>query len=421
MAGSADITAINKAWKKIQTGVAEGFNVECEEIGLLKNLAPMDQPLSFRSNEVVIDLNEEGGIASILEGDYEAEEGSVGLEEYSISAQHFIGRFSLSNLAKYADKGSENQLERDLKLRAAKKVQALSSHVADYFYGSSSGVLALTDTDVTGASATLTLKSAYGNANLTDKAYMTRLFKAQDATGRGGDTIALVSGSALVAGSFGRVTARDLVNGTITVSFIGGSVTATTTDNLKVVKANSKGRQTIAHTDYNKGLVGLQDQLFATSLHGLTHENWAPAYADASAGAFSGMKIRRADNEIANLGSGKVDLVIMDQGVERNLIATERTTLRHMEAFGMEIDGSVKSEGRKFFTSRRVPAGWAIPIDKRAMKKWQVLPMPGNGVSWGDGKEYTDISGAVFRVETVLGLVAANRRRVATFTNQTRS
>ena len=421
MAGTADIVAIQKAWRKIQGGVGQGINVECEEIGMIDNLAKEDQPYSFRENTIVVDLNEEGGIASINEGDFEAEEGSVGLNEYEIEAQHFIGRFSISNLAKYADKGQENQLERDLTLRAAKKMQAMAAHVSDYFYGSNTGVLATTDTDFSGATATLALTAGYGNTGITDAGYLARMFKAQDADGRGGDTIALINGSSLVANTFARVTARDTTAGTITVA-AAGSNPAITTNGLKVVKANSKGRSTVAHTDYLKGLVGMQDILFGSSLHGLTHANWTPAYSDTAAGRFTGAKLNRADAEIGDYGSGKADTVMIDRGVYRDLtFNVERAGLRHVEAFGMEIDGSVKSKGRKFFQSRRVPPGWVVPFSSKALKKWQILPMPSNKVQWADGKEFIDQSGMVFRMETVLGLVVTNRKQFSYFTNQTRA
>lgn len=422
MSGFADITNTQKAWRKIQQGVAQGFNFECEEVGMLDNLVKEDMPYSFRENSIIADLNEEGGIASIGEGDYEAEEGSVGLEEFSPTIQHLNGRFNLSNLAHYADKGMENQLEPDLKLRAAKKVQALSAHVSDAFYGSASGVLALTDTAIPAGATTavLSLRAAYANTALNDPAYVTRLFKAQDTTGRSGDTIALVNGGTMVANSYARVTSKDPVAGTLTVAFIG-NVAAVSTVGLKVVKANSLGRAGIQHTDFGRGLTGMHDMLFGASLHGLSHQNWTLAYSDNTASRFSGEKLHRADDELQNQGGEKAEKVIIDQGVERDLINNYKTAVRFTDGpFGLEIDGSVKSKGRTFYSSRRVPAGWVVPMSKTAIKKWQILPMPGNKVSWGDGKEYINQSGMVFRVETVLGLVCQKRKGITVFTNQTR-
>ena len=423
MAGAADIVATNKAWRKIQKGVAQGLNFECEEVGMLDNLVKEDMPYSFRENSIVVDLNEEGGIASIGEGDFEAETGSVGLDEFAPTVQHFNGRFDISNLSKYAERGMENQLEPDLKLRAAKKIQALSAHIGDYFYGSASGVLALSDTAVGAgaASVTLSLRAAYGNTALNDAGYVARLFKAQDGTGRGGDTIALVAGSTLVANSYARITARDTAAGTITVSFLGSVAAVAASSGVKIVKANSLGRAGIGHTDFNRGLVGMHDILFGASLHGLNHPNWSVAYSDTAAGRFTGMKLNRADTELANTGGEKAEVVMMDQGVNRDMIDNYRQALRFTDGpFGLEIDGSVKSKGREFFSSRRVPAGWVVPRAKKALKKWQVLPMPGNSVSWADGKEYIDKSGMVFRVETVLGVICAKRKGITYFTGQTR-
>ncbi len=424
MAGIADITATQKAWRKIQVGVAQGFNFECEEVAMLDNLVKDKTPYSFRENSVVVDLNEEGGIASIGEGEFEAEEGSVGLEEFSPTVQHLIGRFNISNLSKYAQRGMENQLEPDLKLRAAKKVQALSAHVGDAFYGSVSGVLALTDTGVTAAAATavITLKAAYGNTAQNRPSYLASLFKAQDAGGRGGDVVAFVNGASLIAASYARVTARDLTAGTITVAFIGSTAAIPATSSVKIVKANSVRREGIQHTDFGRGLTGLQDILFGASLHGLSHENWRVAYADSGAGRFTGSKLHRACQEIENTSGEKVDTVMMDQAVERDMIDNYRSAVRFTDGpFGLEIDGSVKSKGRTFWSSRRMLDGTVIPMAKKHLKKWQILPMPGNGVSWGDGKEYQDRSGMVFRVETVLGIVNTKRKAVSVFTNQTRA
>lgn len=425
MAEGPVIAATQKAWRKIQDGVWQGYNFACVETSKLQNISTYDKPYSFRENTVVLDLNEEAGVATIGEGDYEAEEGSVGLEEGTLGLSHFNARFNISKLQRYADRGMENQLERDLKLRASKKMQAMARHEADYFYGSSSATLALCDLNISSAStATLTLKSGYGNTGITDPAFLARKFAPQ-VNSVGGDVIALVNSSSLVANSFARVTARDLTAGTITVAFATACTINAT--NLKIVKANSTARNkitpTISHTDYNRGLVGLQDILFASSLHGLTHANWAVAYSDSSAVRFTGTHLQRADDEIGNWGQAgaKADMVFIDQAVRRDMVAYERAAVRFAETFGMEVDGSIKSKGRTFFDSPRVPPGYVVPMNSKGLKKWEVKAADEGTPQWADGKEYIDLSGMVFGIDRVVGLVVPNRQLWTVFTGKTRS
>jgi hypothetical protein len=51
-------------------------------------------------------------------------------------------------------------------------------------------------------------------------------------------------------------------------------------------------------------------------------------------------------------------------------IEAERALARFDSTFGMELDGSVKSKGITFFTSRKVPPGFAWVMDKDAMGKY---------------------------------------------------
>lgn len=422
MAEGPVVTATNKVWRKVARGIEQGIDLSVPEVKMLDNLASIDTPYSFRENTMVIDLNEDGGIATIGEGDYEAEEGSIDVEEGTLNLSHFNGRFNISNLIKYAQRGNENQLENDLKFRGMKKVQALGAHVGDYFYGSTSGVLALCDLNVTAQTTlTLTLYAGYGNTGITDPAYLARKFKPQ-VNGRGGDVIALVNTATLVASSFARVTARNLAAGTITVSVISGSVTVNATG-LKVVKANSKGRTTIAHTDFNRGLMGVQDILFASGIHGLTHAAYVPAYTSSTSGRFTFADFLRADDEIDQNGASgqRGNVVLIDPAVWRDAIAYERAAVRYASAENLSMDGDLKTPGRTVFRSRRVPPGWVVIFNKGGLRKWEIKSAPDGAPNWADGKEYIDLSGMVFRIERVLGLVVPNRLMWTGFTNKTRA
>lgn len=421
-AGAAD--ALNKAWRKIQAKVAQGYQFESEEYAMLDELQEEASSYTLRQsgdggeNTVPVDLNEESGVASIPEGGWEALPGSVGLEEIRYFVQQFNARFDVSMLAMYADEGNRNQVERQLEVQASKKVQAIAATVSDYFYGSSSAVLATTSTTLNGASTTLTLDRGYGltnisNATAAGKAFIADKFKKND-------RIAVVdtSGPTLVA--MGKVTAVSKTNGTITVTW-DASQTNVATTNFGIVKANSMEGTTLAGTDYNRGLVGLTDILTSSALHSLTHANWSAAYSDVNAGRFNGVKLRRADNEVGNQGNGKITDVLLSQGVERDVISLERASVRFGDPFGVELDGSVKSKGRKFTSTRRVPPGWVIPFDKSALFKKTLLPKPDGKYTWADGKEYINQSGMVFRAELVIGLIAKNRKKFSYFQNQTES
>jgi hypothetical protein len=67
-------TAVQSAWKKLQSGVYKGIDVSVPEVKMLDNVRDFDAPYSFKENRIVVDLNRDGGIATIGEGDYEARE-----------------------------------------------------------------------------------------------------------------------------------------------------------------------------------------------------------------------------------------------------------------------------------------------------------------------------------------------------------
>ena len=193
--------AYQKAWRKVAGAVVQGLNFAVEETGYMDGLPKESMPVG-RENLLPVDLNEEAGIASIPEGGYEARPTSVGLEETFVGTVQFNGRFNIPLLVKYLDAGNANQLERMLKLQGMKKVQAFAATKGDYFWGSSSAILALTANAVSGTSSTVQLTAAYGNAGITAAGYVTKLFKV-------GDYVALLAGGALVANAIGLITARD--------------------------------------------------------------------------------------------------------------------------------------------------------------------------------------------------------------------
>ena len=407
-------TSVNKVWKKIQGSLAEGIQFESEEFDMVDDFAaPEDTPFSAREVTIPIDINEGAGVASIPEGGYEARESSPNVEEITVSMVQFNKRFNASRLAMYADKG-EAQIKRQLLHQGAHAIRDLGRHFSDYFYGVSNGYLAQVNATTTATTGTYTLISGYGVSGVTDPAFLVDKFRA-------GDYVALVASSALVTNAIGLVGARSASAGTMVVTW-NGSVVATSGD--YIVKANSKGNTTIAHTDYSRGLTGMVDITTASSLHSLATSsvpNWDVAYSDTAAGRFSGTKVTRAEDEIANEGGGKVTTLLMDQAVRRDWINLERAALRFDSPMGMETDGSVKSKGRKILATRRVLPGFVYAFDKSALSKWTLLPKPDGKFSWGEGKEYIDENGMVFRIDMPVALICKNRKKFAYFSGQTRA
>lgn len=194
-------------------------------------------------------------------------------------------------------------------------------------------------------------------------------------------------------------------------------------DNDYVVKANSLENTTITGTDYNRGLVGILDAMTSTSVHSLSSSsvpNWSVAYSDTASGRFSGLKLHRAKQEIMNEGGGKANLVIWSQGIERDVLDQMQAAVRFDSPFELEIDGSVKSRGVKFFTSRRVPAGYAFVMDKSAFRRMSLLPKPGQP-AWGDGDKLENQNGFVFSLDWPIALVTLNRKNMAYFSSQQES
>lgn len=408
-------TTVVKAWRKVASDVSTGFNFTAEEVLDLIEKVPTDgTPWSAREVLNPIDLNEGYGIASISEGDYDSTPSAVNLEETTVDVVQFNGRFNASKLAKYGDKGSVNQLEKQLFLMASKKVQAMNAHIADYFYGYPTAVLATTNTDVSGTTGTLTLAAGY-DSTITDANFICRKFKV-------GDVVALVAAGsdALVdANAIGTITAVTPATPSIAVTFIG-SVSSYTTDGIRIVKANSMN-QVIGGTDLNKGYVGVLAGLKTASVHSLTHTNWTTAYSNTSGGRFSSIKLRRMKDEIQNYGDGKLNMVIMDQAVYRDAVDLQLSALRFNDPSVLSIDGDIDAKGVKIFTSRRALPGYAIGLDRTCMKRWMLTDKPDENVSWSDGKEYIDQNAFVFGMDVVSAILWKNRKKTAYYSGLTTS
>lgn len=406
-------TTLNKAYRKMQMGMLRGFQNMSEEWDLFDDIPDYDIKLSAREMTVPIDLNGAGRSAYIAEGGLEKNPVTPNLEELTLTWANLNERWLTTLTAKYLDsKGQAGMVIRQLRLQAMKALEAISNSVSWDFYGFSTGYACQTTTVATQASGTYTLANAFGISGLGGAGYLASMFTTFD-------RVALIRAGALVTNAIGQITAVDTTNGTITVTW-NGSVTSASGDNI--VFANSVENTTIAGTDYNLKPVGLLDACTSSSVHGLANTvvNWNPALTSATAGRMSGLKLRKARQAIGNTGNGKADLVIWSQGVENDTIEAERALSRFDSTFGMELDGSVKAKGITFFSSRKVPPGYAFILDKSAMGKYTLLPKPDAGVpAWNDGDKMENRNALQFSVDFPYAYIWKSRRMLAYYSGQT--
>lgn len=400
---------VSRIWRKIQGDVADALQFECEEWALLDRLDEQGLAWSLREVIVPLDINEGGRVSQIPEGGYETIPSTPNVEEITVSPLQYNIRFAASFLAQYVDeRGGDAMIENELKYRAKKSVQALARAVSDDFYGFSTSILALTDTDISGTTVTVTLSAGYGVSGISNTTFIADKFRVNDRVA------ILDSGTYRVTGNVNSITTAGVMVILLDAAF------TTTTNGQQFVRANAVES---TQTSYNRGLVGLLDVLTSASVHSLSSTsvaNWSPAYSDTATGRFTGTKMHIAKDEINNHGGGKVDLCFIDQAVKRDLVLQERSALRSGDPMSLQIDGDAKSKGVKWHSSRRVPPGYVVPVASKTWKKWQLNPKPGTSFSWRDGYKPTDQNYLIFGGDLPLALIATNRKNFAYFSGQAR-
>lgn len=413
------VAGVNKIWRKVQGDIADGIQFECEEWALLDELKNADFDWSLREVTAPVDINEDGGVASIDEGAFEAVASSPNAEEITVAPIFLNKRFEASRFLMYIDaNGGDTQIRKTLKHQSLHAVRAIARQFSDYFYGSATAILALTDSGVTAtATQTITLYNAYGRSDVPGNTAITGNYIAN--LFRKNERVAILNAGALLA--VGKITAITKgANPTLAITY-DTVPAANATTGLQIVKANSLDNTT---NDYNRGLVGMVDGLFATSVHGLSKAvvpNWDLAVNDSSGGRYSGIRLHYANDEIINQGGGSgANKVFMDQGVYRDQVALYQASLRYSDPFSMEMDGEVKSKNRKFFKSRRMIPGYAVACDISGLQRWTLLPKPNGAMRWKDGKEREDRSAIVFRMDVPVQLIWRNRKKFTAFTGLTR-
>lgn len=412
-----------KALRKTVADAQEGFNFISPEVDVLRKVPEDEVPFSLRETLFPADLNEGAGVASVPEFGKLARPSTQGLEEATGYIVHFNKRWNRSTLSRFVAKGMSNQVVDQFKYQAAKAVKAMGRRVAIGFWGSSSAIMALTDTDVTtDLVQTLTLRAAHGITGLDEPGYLADLFIKTDASGNEGDGVAVLNGTTVLG--TGMVTAKSRVNGTITVTF-AAAPTAATTNGLRIVYNNAIGAA-LAQTDYNMGLVGWADALTAAGLHGLTHDEWNPAVYDTSGVRFSPLLFQKGRDEMALRGDAKMTHLFWDAAVKRDAWDNRASLQRFNDTAMFSLDGDLKAKNVENIVSRFVPAGWVTGFDvSKAVKRIQITALPSNegtgGVTEDGGKDYIDEAGKVYEINLAMALQWRNRRATAGWTGKTRS
>jgi hypothetical protein len=138
----------NKIWRKVQGDIGDGIQFDCEEWELQDELKDAKYDWSLREVTAPVDINEDGGVASIDEGAYEAVASSPNAEEISVAPIFLNKRFECSRFQMYIDEhGGDTQIRKVLKHNSLHAVRAIARQYSDYFWGPSTATLALTDTD----------------------------------------------------------------------------------------------------------------------------------------------------------------------------------------------------------------------------------------------------------------------------------
>jgi hypothetical protein len=411
--GSSDLSEL---WRKVQIGVLEAYQFGVEEWMLFQKAKKLNIDWSSREITAELDFNDDINVASIPEGGKEARPASPTAVTATLTWILLNARFTISLTSEYIQKqqGTRGQLVNQFKWQSKKKVQAVRRKVGDMLYGFSNGVVGHLTENNTGTTS-LDLDNMYGVTGLggtSDARKVSDLVRANEYYG------ILTS-----AGTF-----REIVQASSVASATNIVTTAsnmsTTADGDLLVGAASLENTTNAGTDYNRGLVGLLDMLTSTSVHsvsGDTYPRWTASTTNTDGGRFTGIKLRKLKQGINNEGGGKLDTVLWSQGVENDVTAQLQAGLRFSDSWGMEMDGSPKSKGIKFVSTKRVPDGYVIGFDsKRSVCRGTLLPEPDAGqLAFGDGHKLQDDSGRVYSIDYPCFMMTKNRKNMGYYSGLT--
>lgn len=407
-----------KIWRKVQGTAVDAITMKVEELQLIGNLSNAKLAPSLREVTRPVIVTRDGGVASIAEGGAKARPMSPAPQEISASLVHLQKQIAIADLVLMVQQGnaSDTGVVRQFKYQVKMAANAFAEQVGDYFYGASSGILATTDSDLAGATDTLTLTAGLNQSWITSAPYLANLF-------RDGEYIQLLNAGTAVTGAHASIDAggRSTSAGTLAITYSGAAPTEST-NGLQIVKANSL--ESTAN-DYNKAFVGLTEALTATSLHGLsgsTYPAWAASYADTTGGRLDGTRLEKCIDAIEDATGESPNLVIWAKGVKRDVKAQYKSALQFNDAYAIPMDGDVKHRGLRFFSSRKVPPTFCAVMHDSAVEKffWKgdgASDSPSIGES--DLRESEDYTIQVGRIDLVGNLVWNSRGKLGYFRSLT--
>lgn len=403
-------------WRKIQAGIVVAAQFGVEEWNDTKALENFEVNWSAREITVELDILQGYGAASIVEGGKEANPSTPATVTATITWIFINKRFTISKTAQYIQQqqGTRGQLESQLRWQSKKAVQAIRAKVGDMFYGFSTGTMCLINSAA--GAPVYTLKDQFGIAGLggaTANRRVTDCFQV-------GSRVAFLNPAGPALRGMDRITAIDRTVPNITTA---GAIAGAAANDLVVFADNVENTTLAGGTERNLDLIGLLDGMTSTSVHGVSsavQSKWA-SYADTAGGRFNGIRLRKMKQAIANNGGGEMDTVWWANGVENDVLAQLQAGLRFTDAYALEMDGSPKSKGVTFKTSRRVPDGYVFALDKKnSVRKMVLLPEP-SSAAFDDGYKMQDDSGSLFGMDYPGAMIYQNRANMAYASGLTQS
>lgn len=416
-AGTLSKSDVVTLWRKVQGPLRQAANFMYDEWDLLQELDDYDVDWSTRSIEAAMDLDEDGNIASIPEFGYEAKPSSVTPVDALFTWVIFNGRFTISKTARWIDEKNKGaMLENQMKFQGRKKLEALRRRLAAYFYGTPNAIMARANAGVgPGTTLSIDLVDAHGDAGIDDKTFIAGLF-------RKGEWIAVLNPTGPAIRQFGKITAVTIgaTFANISVTF-NASVTVSAGDYICFAASLAEDTSTLDSCDYGKGLNGMLHFLTATTVQNIssaTNPKWAVAYANTTAGRFTGMKLRKMKQAISNAGGGRLTDVLWSQGVENDVTSQLQAGVRFTDSFNMEMDGAPKAKGVRLRSTRSMLPGYVIAFDKSAIKKMVLLPAP-DRPTWADAEKIPDRHGFILPLDYPCQMVVLNLGNLAYESNKT--
>jgi hypothetical protein len=415
-AGTLSKSDVVNLWRKVQGPLRQVVNFMYEEWDLLQDLEDYDVDWSTRSIEAAMDLEEDGNIASIPEFGWEAKPSSPNPVDALFTWVIFNGRFTISKTARWIDEKNKGaMLENQMKYQARKKLEALRRRLAQYFYGTPSAIAARANAGVgPGTSLNIDLVDAHGIADLDDKVFIASLFRKNE-------WIAVLNPTGPAIRQFGKITAVTIgaTFAQISVTF-NASVTVSAADYIVFAASLAEDTASLDSCDWAKGLAGWLHILTADTVQNIsrtTQPKWDVAYANTTAGRFTGMKLRKMKQAVSNVGGGRITNVLWSQGVENDVTAQLLAGLRFTDSFNMEMDGAPKAKGIRLQSTRSMLPGYVIAYDKSAIRKMTLLPPP-NRPTWNDAEKIPDRHGFIVPMDYPCQMVVLNRANLAYESNK---